>query len=364
MMARWHHSALTELLGTDHPIVQAPMASVTTPSLAAAVSEAGGLGSLGCANLGLEDLRAQIRAVRAVTSRPFNVNFFCHVEPVGDIEREGRMRERLEPFYRELGLEQPESVQAQRRSFYAAQLEILLDERPPVVSFHFGLPAQEHIQALKEAGAAVMCSATTVEEAAWLEARGVDAIIAQGYEAGGHRGTFLTPFAAAQIGTLALVPQIRSAVRRPVVAAGGIMDGRGIAAAFMLGASGVQLGTAFLLCPESATSVPYRRALQSPAARHTRVTRAFSGRPARAIVNRLAEGLADAEEEALAFPLQLALTRPLQQAGAGGDSADFLAMWAGQGAPLARVMPAGDLVSLLVHETEAVFRGAPVIGRP
>jgi nitronate monooxygenase len=363
-MARWHHNALTEMLGIEHAIVQAPMASVTTPALAAAVSEAGGLGSLGCANLGSEELRAQIRAVRAATSRPFNVNFFCHLEPASDPERERRMRARLAPFYRELGLTPPEGVQAQPRSFHAGQLEILLDERPPVVSFHFGLPAEEHVRALREAGSAVICSATTVEEAKWLETQGVDAIIAQGYEAGGHRGTFLTPFAAAQIGTLALVPQVRSAVRRPVLAAGSIMDGRGIAAAFMLGASGVQLGTAFLLCPEAATSTPYRRTLQSPAARHTRVTRAFSGRPARAIVNRFAESLADAEEEALPFPLQLALTRPLQEAGAGISSADFLAMWAGQGAPLARAMPAGDLVRLLVHETEAVFRGASVVGRP
>jgi nitronate monooxygenase len=363
-MARWHHNALTEMLGIEHAIVQAPMASVTTPALAAAVSEAGGLGSLGCANLGSEELRAQIRAVRAATSRPFNVNFFCHLEPASDPERERRMRARLAPFYRELGLTPPEGVQAQPRSFHAGQLEILLDERPPVVSFHFGLPAEEHVRALREAGSAVICSATTVEEAKWLETQGVDAIIAQGYEAGGHRGTFLTPFAAAQIGTLALVPQVRSAVRRPVLAAGSIMDGRGIAAAFMLGASGVQLGTAFLLCPEAATSGPYRRTLQSPAARHTRVTRVFSGRPARAIVNRFAESLADVEEEALAFPLQLALTRPLQQAGAAIGSGDVLAMWAGQGAPLARAMPAGDLVSLLVHETEAVFRGASVVGRP
>jgi nitronate monooxygenase len=345
-------TGLIDLLGITHPIIQAPMAGFSMAPLAAAVSNAGGLGSLGSATSGAEQVRAQIEAIRAATNRPFAVNFFVHAPPKDDPARTARMGARLAPYYRELGLGLPEAAGSPPPPFDDAMLEAVLAARPSVVSFHFGLPQPQHLREVKATGARILSSATTVEEARWLESRGVDAVIAQGLEAGGHRATFLGPFADGEIGTLALVPQVVDAVRCPVIAAGGIMDGRGIAAALMLGAAGVQMGTAFLGCPEATVHPVHRRELHGTRARETRLTRLFSGRPARAIVNRYLREAGDAETEVLDFPLQRGLSGPLAQASAERDSPDFVAMWAGQGAALIRDLPAAELVAALVAETE------------
>jgi nitronate monooxygenase len=352
----WPQTRLTELLGIACPIVQAPMAGFSTPALAAAVSNAGGLGSLGSAMLDPEQLRAGLRDLRAATNRPVNANFFVHARPTEDAARRTRMQARLRPYYDELGITLPEQPPEPPPPFDDARLEVVLDERPGVVSFHYGLPEAAQLEALREAGIRVLSSATTVEEARWLEARGVAAVIAQGYEAGGHRGTFRTPLEAARIGTMALVPQIVDAIACPVIAAGGIMDGRGIAAALTLGASGVQLGTAFLGCPEASVSPLHRAALR--ASEHgTRMTRAFTGKPARVLANRYVLEMADAEDDALAFPLQRALSAPLAQAAAARGSAEFMALYAGQGAPLARELPAAELLETLVAETARAWAG-------
>jgi nitronate monooxygenase len=356
-MAGWPR-ALTDLLGIAHPIVQAPMAGFSTPALAAAVSNAGGLGSLGSAMLAPEQLRAGLRELRAATNRPCNANFFVHAPPVEDAARRTRMAARLRPYYDELGIALPEGPLVLPPPFSAAALDVVLEERPAVVSFHYGLPEAEQMAALRDAGIAVLSSATTAAEARWLAAQGVAAVIAQGYEAGGHRGTFQSPLEAARIGTMALVPQIVDAVACPVIAAGGIMDGRGIAAALMLGASGVQLGTAFLGCPEAAVSPLHRAALKASGEGGTRVTRAFTGKPARVLANRYALEMANAEDDALAFPLQRALSAPLAQAAAARGSADFMALYAGQGAPLAREMAASELLETLVAETEQALARA------
>ena len=346
----WPQTSLTELLGIACPIVQAPMAGFSTPALAATVSNAGGVGSLGSAMLDPEQLRAGLRDLRAATNRPVNANFFVHGPPTEDAERRTRMQARLRPYYDELGIALPEQPPEPPPPFDDARLEVVLSERPGVVSFHYGLPEAAHLEALREAGIRVLSSATTVEEARWLEAQGVAAVIAQGYEAGGHRGTFKSPLDAARIGTMALVPQIVDAVACPVIAAGGIMDGRGIAAALMLGAAGVQLGTAFLGCPDASVSPLHRAALR--ASDGNRVTRAFTGKPARVLANRYVLEMADAEDDALAFPLQRMLSAPLAQAAAARGSGDFMALYAGQGAPLARELPAPELLETLVAETE------------
>src|SRR5947208_3130881 len=279
---------LRSLFGVDLPVIQAPMAGVQGSALAAAVTEAGGLGSLPAAMLTPDGLRAELRALRGLTAGPVNVNFFCHRTPTPDAEREAAWRRALAPYYRELGLD-PDGPPPPggRTPFSAEAADVLAEFRPPVVSFHFGLPSAELLARVRVWGAKVLSSATTVEEARWLESRGVDAIIAQGVEAGGHRGMFLSDDLTTQVGTLALVPQVVGAVKVPVIAAGGIADARGVAAALALGASGVQVGTAFLLCPEATTSAVHRAALKREGARHTAVTNVFTGRPARGIVNRI-----------------------------------------------------------------------------
>jgi nitronate monooxygenase len=259
---------------------------------------------------------------------------------------------RLRPYYDELGIAPPDPPPAPPPPFTDAHLEVLLSEHPAVVSFHYGLPDSAQLRALQEAGVHVLSSATTVEEARWLEAQGVAAVIAQGYEAGGHRGTFQSSLEAARVGTFALLPQIADAVACPVIAAGGIMDGRGIAAALMLGAAGVQLGTAFLGCPEASVAPPHRAALRAARDDGTRVSSAFTGKPARVLANRFVLEMADAEADALAFPLQRGLSAPLAQA-----SADFMPLYAGQGAGLSREVPAALLVETLVAETERAWAG-------
>jgi nitronate monooxygenase len=338
---------LARRLGISLPIIQAPMRGVSTPSLAASVSEAGGLGSLGCGGLSAIELVGRVKATRSLTSKPINLNLFLHsTPPVSDAQLEA-MRRRLDHYRRELGLSRLE-LGATTSSFDAALVAALQELAPQVLSFHFGLPDREVVKDLKASGAFIMASATTVVEAQILEHGGVDAVIAQGVEAGGHRATFASDHTAGQIGLIALVPQVADAVSVPVIAAGGIGDGRGVAAALILGASAVQLGTAFLGCHESEVAPAYRAALKG--AYDTRITSVFSGRPARAIVNRFIREAADIEGELLPFPTQYELTATMREASAAADSSDFIAMWAGQSAPMTNFTNAADLVHSLAAE--------------
>lgn len=339
---------LQDLLGTALPIVQAPMAGSQGSALAVAVSNAGGLGSLPCAMLDVERLRAELATLRAQTTRPYNVNFFCHSPPVPDAGRDAAWRALLAPYYAEYGMD-PTTIAAGpgRAPFTAALADALADFAPPVVSFHFGLPSAELLARVKGWGATVLSSATTVAEARWLEARGVDAIVAQGLEAGGHRGMFLSTDATSQVGTFALVPQIVRAVRVPVIAAGGISDAAGVRAAMALGAAGVQVGTAYLLCPEATTSAVHRAALRSDAAGTTALTNLFSGRLARGIVNRLMRELGPVNVAAPAFPLASAAVAPLRAAAERRDRGDFSPLWAGQNATGCRDVPAADVTRAL-----------------
>ena len=350
----WPASRLAERLGIALPILQAPMASISTADMAAAVSAAGGLGAIGAALMTPAEAEAQILEVRRRTPRPFSINFFVHPEPRRDQALFERMRQRLEAYHHALGSTPPAPGEP-APPFGRPMLERLLALRPPVVSFHFGLPEPEAVAALRAAGIVVLSSATTVSEARMLEEGGVDAVIAQGVEAGGHRATFASRFEEGQIGTLALVPQIVRSVKLPVIAAGGIADGRGIAAALMLGADAAQLGTGFLGCPEAQIDPLYRRTLFEPRAASTRLTRLFTGRPARAIVTRFMEEMAAEEARAPEFPLQRSLTASLGKAGAAAGTPEFLAMWAGQSATAMRALPAAELLATLARETESAL---------
>ena len=350
---KWPDRRLLDLFGVDHPIIQAPMAGFTPPAMTVAVSEAGGLGSVAGAMATPESLRAELQIVRQATGRPFSVNFFTHLQPEPDAAREARWRQRLAPYYREFGLAPDAGAGGPARGpFNAALCDLLLEFKPKVVSFHFGLPDPALLKRLKAENIVVISSATTVEEARWLEARGVDAVIAQGLEAGGHRGMFLVDDIARQAGTMALVPQVVDAVKIPVIAAGGIGDGRGIAAALALGAAGVQMGTAFLLTPEARTSALHRAALREAGDNSTTLTNLFTGRPARAIVNRYIREVGPINADAPAFPLAAGAAQPLRAAAEAKGSADFMPMWSGQAPSLAREMPAGELVAALANETE------------
>ena len=354
-MSAWPDTELKDRLGIRYPIVQAPMAGSSTPSLAIAVSEAGGLGSLGLAMHTQEALRKDCTTVSEATAAPYNANFFVHYEPVDDPERANNTRSLLAPYYRELGLGEVPDVVTPAPSFNETHLQAVLDLRPPVVSFHFGLPGDDAFKAIKAAGLFTLSSATNVAEARELEARGIDAVIAQGFEAGGHRGTFSEPYERGHVGTLALVPQIVDAVSIPVIAAGGIGDGRGIAAALALGASAVQLGTAFLTCPESAAHPIYRRELNEARDDQTRITHAFSGRPARGLENRYLHEMAGHEDTYPDFPILNTLTGPLRKASANQNNPDFMSLWSGQSAAMSRNLPASELIQLLVTETESVL---------
>jgi nitronate monooxygenase len=344
-----------ELLGIDHPVIQAPMAGAAGPELVAAVSAAGGLGSLGSAVTPPSQLAAQADAIRAVTGRPFSLNFFCHEPPSPERLEGAAGRDSLRPLYDELGLGEPPEPAIAPIAFDSERLAALLEIRPAVVSFHFGLPSDQALDAVRELGCKILSSATTVAEAVALGERGVDLVIAQGADAGGHRGSFLAEGDDGPVGTFALVPQVVDAIDAPVVAAGGIGDGRGLAAALALGAVAAQIGTAFLSCPEAGIPALYREALRSATADSTTITRGFSGRPARALRNRLTE---HAGLKPLAFPAQLSISGPLSAASLERGSTDYLAMWAGQAAPLAREMPAADLVREIVSEAEAALTGA------
>jgi nitronate monooxygenase len=343
-------TTLQQLFGIRHPIIQAPMAGVQASALAVAASEAGALGSLPAALLGLPDLRRELQAIRARTAQPFNVNFFCHVQPAFDAARDAAWRDALAPFCRELGLDPDAAPGGPGRGTFSAEAAGTRPAaRPPVVSFHFGLPAPELVQRLRAWGARVVSSATTVDEARWLEARGVDAVIAQGLEAGGHRGIFLTEDLNTQVGTFALVRQVVQAVRVPVIAAGGIADAAGVRAALALGAAGVQVGTAFLLCDEATTAPLHRRALQSDAARVTALTNVFTGRPARGIVNRAMRELGPISAAAPAFPLATGRIGALRAKAESHGSSDFTPLWAGQNAAGCRAVPARQVVQALAE---------------
>ena len=341
-------NALTALFNIEKPIIQAPMAGVQDYRLAAAVSNAGGLGSLPCAMLGGEALREELKALNEATSKPYNLNFFAHTPPEPNPQQEANWQQALAPYYKEFGID-PASITAGpgRMPFNEESAAIVEEFRPAVVSFHFGLPKPELLERVKKAGAKVLSTATTVDEALWLEQHGADAIIAQGLEAGGHRGIFLTKDMTTQMGTFALLPQIVAAVKIPVIAAGGIATAEGVRAALDLGAVAAQIGTAFMLCPEATTKPLHREALKSPAARHTAITNLFSGGPARGIVNRVMRELGPVCDQAPAFPLATNAIAPLRAAGEAAGTGDFSPLWSGQNASGCREIPAGKLVEEL-----------------
>ena len=345
---------LRQLLGIELPIVQAPMAGVQAGALTVAVSNAGGLGSLPCAMLSVDAMRKELALIKAQTNKPFNVNFFCHTPPVPSAEREANWRAALAPYYQEFGIDAA-SIPAGpgRAPFTAEAAEALGEFKPAVVSFHFGLPPAALVARIKAWGAKIFSSATTVEEALWLEAHGVDAIIAQGLEAGGHRGIFLSEDLTTQLGTFALVPQIVRAVNVPVIAAGGIADANGVAAAMALGAAGAQIGTAFLLCPEATTSALHRAALKSDAARHTALTNLFTGRPARCIVNRFIRERGPLNATVPAFPLATTAITPVRAKAESMGSADFSPIWSGQNASGCKAIPAAELTRELAAAVQS-----------
>ena len=339
-----------ELFGTTLPIIQAPMAGVQGADLAAAVSNAGGLGSLPCAMLSVEGLQKELQILQSETHQPFNVNFFCHRQPNYDAIRETRWQETLLPYFNEMGLDLKAIVSGPGRfPFNHESADVLEKVRPAVVSFHFGLPSSDLVARVKSWGSKVISSATTVEEASWLQDEGVDAIIAQGLEAGGHRGMFLSEDIRTQVGTFALLPQVVASVSIPVIAAGGIADAAGVAAAMALGAVGVQVGTAFLLCHETTTSSVHKAALSSPSARETALTNLFSGRPARGIVNRIMQEQGPISATVPAFPFAPAALAPLRTHAEAARSGDFSPLWAGQNASTCKSVPASEIVRELAE---------------
>jgi nitronate monooxygenase len=353
----WPNNRLIQLLDIEFPIVQAPMAGAMDWELAAAAAEAGALGSLPCAMLNADQVREQMAKIRAHTEKPINLGFFCHTQPVLNNEREARWRETLAPYYRELGIDPAAPVPSSNRAaFDSAFCDVVEEIQPEVVSFHFGLPEPGLLKRVKAAGAVVLSSATTAAEARWLEAHGADVIIAQGYEAGGHRGMFLTDDIAAQVGTFALIPQVVDAVKVPVIAAGGITDARGIAAAFALGAAGAQIGSAYLWSPEAKISAPHRAALKEAPSDSTAVTNLMTGRPARGIVNRVMRDIGPISDLAPEFPLAAGALAPLRAKAEAQGSGDFSPMWAGQAAALGRAVPAGELTRKLAAEALAHMR--------
>ena len=357
-MSNWPDRRILDLLGIELPMLQAPMAGASGSAMAIAVANAGGLGALPCAMLSGEQVRDEIEAFRAACpGRPLNLNFFCHQPPAPDPERAARWKQALKPYYQEVGadFEAPTPV-SNRAPFDEQSCQLVEHLRPEVVSFHFGLPEPALLQRVKAAGAKVLSSATTVEEAVWLEAHGCDAIIAMGYEAGGHRGMFLSDDITSQIGTFALVPQIADAVRLPVIAAGGIGDHRGLVAALALGASAVQLGTAYLFCPEAKVSAAHRRALDSAPASETALTNLFTGRPARGINNRIMRELGPMSDLAPRFPLAGGALMPLRAITDPQGNSDFTNLWSGQALRLGKAMPAEQLTRAIAEQALAQLK--------
>ena len=344
-MSQWPDRRILDLLGIELPILQAPMAGATGSAMAIAVCAAGGLGALPCAMLTAAQIAEEIEAFRAACpGRPLNLNFFCHQPPLHDAERDARWKQALKPYYSEVGADFEAHTPASNRAPFDEQSCQLVERlHPEVVSFHFGLPAPQLLQRVKATGAKVLSSATTVAEAVWLERHGCDAIIAMGYEAGGHRGMFLSEDITSQIGTFALVPQIADAVKVPVIAAGGIGDHRGLVAALALGASAVQIGTAYLFCPEAKVSAAHRHALDTAPASETALTNLFTGRPARGIINRVMRELGPMSELAPRFPLAGGALMPLRAITDPQGNSDFSNLWSGQALRLGRHLPAGEL---------------------
>lgn len=353
----WPDRKVLDLLGIEVPILQAPMAGANGTAMAIAVSEAGGLGALPCAMLDAAKMRAEIGVIRQRTSKPINVNFFCHAPPKPDPQRDAAWKAHLAGYYADLGVDpDAPAPNVNRAPFDEAMCAVVEDLKPNVVSFHFGLPAAALLGRVKAAGAIVISSATTAEEARWLEAHGCDAIIAQGSEAGGHRGMFLTRTIETQAGTMALLPQVVDAVQVPVIAAGGIADGRGIAAAFALGASAVQLGTAYLFTPEATITPIHRANLRTVRDDHTALTNLFTGRPARGLINRVMREVGPMSDLAPAFPTAGGALAPLKVKAEAAGSGDFSPQWSGQAAALAREMGAAELTRTLAADAARRLR--------
>lgn len=351
----WPDRRLLELFNIEHPIVLAPMAGAVDADLVIEVCEAGGLGSLPVAMFNEQQMREQVAKIRSRTKKPLNLNFFCHKQPVLNNAREAAWRDRLKPYYEELDIDPAAPVPSSNRTPFNAVLCAAVQElKPEVASFHFGLPEASLLKRVKAAGCLVISSATTAAEARWLEARGCDAVIAQGVEAGGHRGNFLTDDLATQVGTFALLPQVVDAVKVPVIAAGAVSDARGIAAAFALGAAGVQIGTAYLFCPEAKISALHRAALAAGRDDSTVLTNLMTGRPARGFVNRVMREIGPVNDIAPEFPLAGGALAPLRAKAESQGSSDFSTMWSGQAAALGRAIPAGELTKRLA--TEALQR--------
>ncbi|MCA9775971.1 MAG: nitronate monooxygenase [Candidatus Eremiobacteraeota bacterium] len=345
--------SVESILGIRHPIIQAPMAGVSTPALAASVSNAGGLGSLGLGASSTESARQAIQETRAQTESPFQANFFCHQPAQRDAQKEARWIEHFTPLFEEIGLEPPEQCREIYTSFRANDdmLRVVLETRPPIVSFHFGLPTHQQLQAIREAGLTTIANATSLDEARVIEKAGIDILVAQGIEAGGHRGVFEPEMPDERLSTSVLVRLLVRETTLPVVAAGGIMDGSGVRAALSLGAVAAQLGTAFVLCPESAANDGYRQNLRGERAHITRLTSTLSGRPARGLLNRfIIHGEASGSPKPAAYPVAYDLAKQLHAEAARQGIHDFAAHWAGQGAPLARELPAAVLMEELVRE--------------
>jgi nitronate monooxygenase len=349
----WPDNRIQTLFGIELPIIQAPMAGAAFSEMVIGVSEAGGLGSLACALLTADQIIEEVKVIRQQTARPINLNFFCHQPPRADAERETAWKSLLKPYFIELALD-PTALPLvpARAAFDSGMCDLVAELRPAVVSFHFGLPEKSLVARVKATGAKILSSATTVEEARWLEAAGCDAIVAQGIEAGGHRAMFLTDDISTQIGTFSLVPQVVDSVKVPVIAAGGIADARGIAAAIALGAAAVQIGTAYLLCPEARISALYREALRNEE-NQTAVTNVFTGRAARAISNRMVREIGPMSKPGPDFPLAIGFSASLRAASEAKGLIDFTPIWSGQSARLARELSAKELTQRLAEETLA-----------
>jgi nitronate monooxygenase len=347
-------TALTRRLDLRHPIIQAPMAGTSTPDMAAAVTNAGALGSVAIGSVGVEEARAAIRATRALTTGPFNVNVFCHDPAEADVARNADWIDSLTPLFVSFGAEPPVELKNIYRSFRVDDdaLALLIEERPAAVSFHFGLPDADRIAALKAVGIVLLATVTSPEEGRAAQAAGIDMVVAQGFEAGGHRGVF-DPADDPRFATLPLTRLLATVLDIPVIAAGGIMDGAGVAAALALGAAGAQLGTAFVACPESAAGDVYRAKLAGQDAGRTRVSAAISGRPARGLEN---DFMRRAEESRIApYPFAYDIGKALNAAARAAGDTGYMPNWAGQGAPMSRAMPAGELVEMLAAELDAAL---------
>lgn len=352
-MNTWPDQTITKLFNITYPIIQAPMAGANGSAMAMAVIKAGGLGSLPCAMLSVDQIKAEVLKIRTDVKGSLNLNFFCHTNPVNTQEKEDRWKKQLLPYYQEFGIDPLASIPSpQRRPFNEEICDLMLELKPEVISFHFGLPDKKLMQKLQ--GIHLIASATTVEEARFLADHGCHAIIAQGFEAGGHRGMFLSKDITTQVGTMALVPQIVDAVSLPVIASGGISDARGIAAAFMLGASAVQLGTAYLFTPEATISAVHRKALQEAKDDNTTLTNVFSGKPARGFINRMTREQGPMSSLAPEFPLAGSALAPLKAQTEPKGSGDFMSMWSGQAAGLCLEMSAEELTKKLA--TEALLK--------